>query len=252
VVGTRVSRASAVAAITRGIGVPGWPWSGVHAGDAAVLPWQRRGGQCRTGSGWTVLRTVMETMCLRGSPRTETDADEESDNRQQASQGGGDRVQTSISEAVGKRPPSGNNWENYITLVNWLAHDNLRGSAAAGQRGSPESHERREGSLLPLGLSSALRCGRSFSALFPFPCVLLRYLPRVLPPSALSCRPGSVLLVRLDAAVAAMANSRYEYVKFFEKDDSLLPNTWIVVRIDGRGFHGYPPSPDAPHTYFPP
>lgn len=31
--------------------------------------------------------------------------------------------------------------------------------------------------------------------------------------------------------------SRYEYVKSFERVDILLPNTWIVVRIDGRGFH---------------
>ncbi|KAJ5167230.1 tRNA(His) guanylyltransferase, partial [Penicillium canariense] len=30
---------------------------------------------------------------------------------------------------------------------------------------------------------------------------------------------------------------RYEYVKNFEQPDVLLPNTWIVVRIDGRGFH---------------
>ncbi|GCB26138.1 tRNA(His) guanylyltransferase [Aspergillus awamori] len=30
---------------------------------------------------------------------------------------------------------------------------------------------------------------------------------------------------------------RYEYVKSFEQPDALLPNTWIVVRIDGRGFH---------------
>ena len=35
-----------------------------------------------------------------------------------------------------------------------------------------------------------------------------------------------------------MAKSRFEYVKLFEKDDSLLPNTWIIVRLDGRGFHG--------------
>ncbi|KAI2825957.1 hypothetical protein CBS133816_7921 [Aspergillus niger] len=34
-----------------------------------------------------------------------------------------------------------------------------------------------------------------------------------------------------------MANSKYEYVKSFEQPDALLPNTWIVVRIDGRGFH---------------
>ncbi|KAK6219417.1 hypothetical protein LQW54_002149 [Pestalotiopsis sp. IQ-011] len=33
-----------------------------------------------------------------------------------------------------------------------------------------------------------------------------------------------------------MANSRFEYVKGFEQADFLLPNTWIVVRIDGRGF----------------
>lgn len=29
---------------------------------------------------------------------------------------------------------------------------------------------------------------------------------------------------------------RYEYVKHFEQTDHLLPNTWIVVRVDGRGF----------------
>ncbi|KAI0126575.1 tRNA guanylyltransferase [Xylariales sp. AK1849] len=33
-----------------------------------------------------------------------------------------------------------------------------------------------------------------------------------------------------------MANSRFEYVKAFEQPDILLPNTWVVVRIDGRGF----------------
>ena len=33
-----------------------------------------------------------------------------------------------------------------------------------------------------------------------------------------------------------MAESKYEYVKGFELDDALLPNTYIVVRVDGRGF----------------
>ncbi|TPX19058.1 uncharacterized protein E0L32_011219 [Thyridium curvatum] len=33
-----------------------------------------------------------------------------------------------------------------------------------------------------------------------------------------------------------MANSKYEYVKQFEQPDALLPNTWVVVRLDGRGF----------------
>lgn len=36
---------------------------------------------------------------------------------------------------------------------------------------------------------------------------------------------------------SANNDSRYEYVKSFERDDILLPNTWIVIRIDGRGFH---------------
>lgn len=36
-----------------------------------------------------------------------------------------------------------------------------------------------------------------------------------------------------------MANSKYEYVKNFEKSDALLPNTWIVVRIDGHSFHRF-------------
>lgn len=42
-----------------------------------------------------------------------------------------------------------------------------------------------------------------------------------------------------------MAKSKYEYVKSFELPDPCLPNCWIVVRIDGRGFsrfadvHGY-------------
>ncbi|XP_071948652.1 probable tRNA(His) guanylyltransferase [Antedon mediterranea] len=36
-----------------------------------------------------------------------------------------------------------------------------------------------------------------------------------------------------------MAKSKFEYVRQFEKDDSCLPNCWIVVRIDGRGFHKF-------------
>ncbi|KAI4092780.1 MAG: hypothetical protein LQ344_003300 [Seirophora lacunosa] len=34
-----------------------------------------------------------------------------------------------------------------------------------------------------------------------------------------------------------MANSKYEYIKSFEQHVKLLPNTFLVVRIDGRGFH---------------
>lgn len=36
-----------------------------------------------------------------------------------------------------------------------------------------------------------------------------------------------------------MANSRFEYVREFELDDRILPNCWIVVRIDGKGFHKF-------------
>jgi len=33
-----------------------------------------------------------------------------------------------------------------------------------------------------------------------------------------------------------MAGSRFQYVRSFEADDRLLPNCWIVLRLDGRGF----------------
>ncbi|XP_010268602.1 PREDICTED: tRNA(His) guanylyltransferase 1-like [Nelumbo nucifera] len=33
-----------------------------------------------------------------------------------------------------------------------------------------------------------------------------------------------------------MANSKYEYVKSFEAEDKLLPNTWIVIKIGGHDF----------------
>ncbi|EDO16766.1 hypothetical protein Kpol_526p19 [Vanderwaltozyma polyspora DSM 70294] len=36
-----------------------------------------------------------------------------------------------------------------------------------------------------------------------------------------------------------MANSRFEYVKQFETHDTLLPQTYIVVRIDGKKFHEF-------------
>jgi tRNA(His) guanylyltransferase len=36
-----------------------------------------------------------------------------------------------------------------------------------------------------------------------------------------------------------MAKSRFEYVRNFELPDPLLQGTYIVVRVDGRGFHKY-------------
>lgn len=39
--------------------------------------------------------------------------------------------------------------------------------------------------------------------------------------------------------LSKMANSKFEYVRNFECDDKILPNCWIVVRIDGKGFHKF-------------
>jgi len=36
-----------------------------------------------------------------------------------------------------------------------------------------------------------------------------------------------------------MAQSKFEYTRKFESEDKLLPNSWIVVRIDGKGFHKF-------------
>lgn len=33
-----------------------------------------------------------------------------------------------------------------------------------------------------------------------------------------------------------MANSKYEYVKSFERDPILLKECWPIVRLDGKGF----------------
>ncbi|KAF2865114.1 Thg1 C terminal domain-containing protein [Massariosphaeria phaeospora] len=55
-----------------------------------------------------------------------------------------------------------------------------------------------------------------------------------------SARPrlfhGTGFQRRTRAGQGPMANSKYEYVRAFELPDVLLANTWIVVRIDGRGF----------------
>ena len=42
-----------------------------------------------------------------------------------------------------------------------------------------------------------------------------------------------------------MANSKFEYVRTFETEDRCLPNTWIIVRVDGKGFHKF----SADHGY---
>lgn len=36
-----------------------------------------------------------------------------------------------------------------------------------------------------------------------------------------------------------MANSRFEYVKQFERENLLLPETYLIIRLDGKGFHKF-------------
>ena len=36
-----------------------------------------------------------------------------------------------------------------------------------------------------------------------------------------------------------MAKSRYEYVRKFEREDPVLPNCFIVIRVDGHAFHKF-------------
>lgn len=39
--------------------------------------------------------------------------------------------------------------------------------------------------------------------------------------------------------LSKMAKSKFEYVRNFESEEKILPNCWIVVRIDGKGFHRF-------------
>ena len=47
----------------------------------------------------------------------------------------------------------------------------------------------------------------------------------------------SVTLRRCLKLGAAMAKSKFEYVRNFEADDTCLAHCWVVVRLDGRNFH---------------
>lgn len=41
-----------------------------------------------------------------------------------------------------------------------------------------------------------------------------------------------------------MAGSRYAYVRAFELPDPLLPSTFFIIRLDGKGFHQFSKSHD--------
>lgn len=44
---------------------------------------------------------------------------------------------------------------------------------------------------------------------------------------------------RQPGPLASMAKSKYEYVRTYERDEVALPTTYLVVRIDGKGFHRF-------------
>lgn len=46
-------------------------------------------------------------------------------------------------------------------------------------------------------------------------------------------------LIKRFFKTSKMANSKFEYVREFESEDKIMPNCWIVVRIDGKGFHKF-------------
>ncbi|XP_013188891.1 probable tRNA(His) guanylyltransferase [Amyelois transitella] len=56
-----------------------------------------------------------------------------------------------------------------------------------------------------------------------------------------SCEATQILCKRVANIfhVKKMAKSSFEYVKKFELDDTLLPNAWIIVRLDGKCFHKF-------------
>lgn len=51
-----------------------------------------------------------------------------------------------------------------------------------------------------------------------------------------------------EIGIQVMANSKYEYVRKFEDFSQIIPQTWIIVRVDGRNFHRF----TTEHNFFKP
>ncbi|XP_076259788.1 tRNA-histidine guanylyltransferase [Rhynchophorus ferrugineus] len=49
------------------------------------------------------------------------------------------------------------------------------------------------------------------------------------------CKPQHIRIF----TISKMAKSKFEYVRNFETEDYLLPNCWVVVRVDGKAFHKF-------------
>ncbi|KAJ6638986.1 putative tRNA(His) guanylyltransferase [Pseudolycoriella hygida] len=57
---------------------------------------------------------------------------------------------------------------------------------------------------------------------------------------SLQLKQKSIDVIRRNLRTSSkMANSKFDYVRSFETDDKILPNVWIVVRIDGKAFHKF-------------
>ena len=49
--------------------------------------------------------------------------------------------------------------------------------------------------------------------------------------------PSSSRTPRTCSRLHSMAGTKFAYVKNFELPDTLLPGTYILLRLDGHGFH---------------
>ncbi|KAG8281607.1 tRNA-histidine guanylyltransferase 1-like [Homalodisca vitripennis] len=49
----------------------------------------------------------------------------------------------------------------------------------------------------------------------------------------------TILSIIVRRFVSSMAKSKFEYAREFESEIKCLPNCWIVVRLDGKGFHKF-------------
>lgn len=70
----------------------------------------------------------------------------------------------------------------------------------------------------------------------PKVCHAVRALPRNRTPRNRSPSPVQTRAAPWVCSPGRLANTRFAYVRSFELPDVLLPHTWVVVRIDGKGF----------------
>jgi len=83
---------------------------------------------------------------------------------------------------------------------------------------------------------TTVKAGLSFCTKEIKPSQLPGLIPSLFPSPFLAVGRGTGFL----HLASAMAHSKWDYVRSFEtNNDTLVPNAWAVVRIDGRGFHKF-------------